>query len=95
MDPIADQISRLSEKVGRLVKDFRALQRENERLRQELERKTDMVAGLEERCAELERQGEILRASPGIADGMEPAQLERLIEQYIRDIDKCIEKLGE
>jgi regulator of replication initiation timing len=55
MEPIADQLSRVSAKVNRLVKDHRTLQRENDRLRQELDRKSMALGEAMDRCAHLER----------------------------------------
>lgn len=95
MDPIAEQISRISEKVGRLAKEYRNLQRENERLRIELERRSGTLAELEGKCADLERQTELLKASAVPIDGYPAKDMERMIDQYIRDIDRCIAKLEE
>jgi len=95
MDPIAEQISRISEKVGLLLKEYRSLQRENERLRLELERKSGTLEVLEGRCADLERQADLLKVSSVPVDGYHAKDMERIIEQYIRDIDRCIAKLEE
>jgi len=95
MDPIADQISRVSAKVNRLVKDYRSLQRENDRLRQELDRKAQALGVAMDRCAHLERQAGILQASAGTLDEEGRREIGRLIEQYVREIDKCIARMGE
>jgi hypothetical protein len=95
MDPIAAQISRISEKVSLLVKEYRNLQRENERLRHELERKSGVLAELAGKYADLEREADILKVSSVPADGYPAKDMERIIEQYIRDIDRCIAKLEE
>jgi regulator of replication initiation timing len=95
MEPIADQLSRVSAKVNRLVKDHRTLQRENDRLRQELDRKSMALGEAMDRCAHLERQAGILQASAGTLDEDGKREIGRLIEQYVREIDRCIARLGE
>lgn len=95
MDPIAEQISRISEKAGILLKEYRILQRENERLRHELERKSGTLSELEAKYADLQRQADLLKVSSVAAEGYPAKDMERIIEQYIRDIDRCIAKLEE
>jgi len=95
MDPIEEQIARITEKVGMLVKECRLLRRDNERLRHELGRKSVSLEELEGRYAELERQADLLKVSSVPADVHLVKDMERVIEQYIRDIDRCIAKLEE
>lgn len=95
MDPIESQISRISEKVGLLVKEYRLLQRENQRLLLELERKSDALGDLQRRHAELERQADLLKLSAIPMDGQPAKDIARIIDQYIKDIDRCIAKLEE
>lgn len=95
MDPIADQISRISEKINRLVRDFRNVQKENLRLRSELEKKSLLLDQALEKYAVLERQAGILQASAGRSDDKTGKEMGKVIDHYIREIDRCIAKLEE
>jgi len=95
MDPITDQISRISEKLTRLVRDFRGLQKENVRLRHELDRKTQYLEQALEKNAVLERQAGILQASASMSTDKTGKEMGKVIEHYIREIDRCIAKLEE
>jgi len=88
-------IKRVNEKLQQLLKEHLLLRREHERqekiigdLQQEKEKNREQVA-------QLEQQVSILKAATGKLEEPEKKKLEKTINQYIREIDKCIALLSE
>jgi hypothetical protein len=89
------QIKRVHEKIGLLLKQHLTLQKENERLREDLKK---MLL----RCEDLTRDAEKSRQQADVSKlsgrGLEEADkkmLEKRLNQYVREIDKCIALLQE
>ena len=95
MIPTAEHIARLTTRVARLVRDFKGLQQENEKLRSELQQRTAMVDSLREQVQSLEQQLHLMRLSAGESDVQARKELEKKLNQYIREIDRCISLLGQ
>jgi len=89
------QIKRVHEKIGLLLKQHLTLQKENERLKEDLKK---MLL----RCEDLTRDAEKSRQQADVSKlsgrGLEEADkkmLEKRLNQYVREIDKCIALLQE
>lgn len=89
------RLKRVHEKIGLLLKQHMALQRENQRLRDDLRK---MLL----RCENLTRDAEISRQQAEVSKlsgrGLEEADkkmLEKRLNQYVREIDKCIALMQE
>ena len=89
------QIKRVHEKIGLLLKQHLMLQKENERLRDDLKK-------MQLRCEDLTRDAEKSRQQADVSKlsgrGLEEADkkmLEKRLNQYVREIDKCIALLQE
>lgn len=90
MTPTADHIARVTSKVAKLIRALRALEKDNEKLRGELERRTAAEEELKMRHAALEQQVSLLKASAGESDDPSRKDLEKTLNQYIKEIDRCI-----
>ena len=90
-----EQIGRLTAKVTRMLRERQSLERENERLRAELQEATSAGDALREKCGRLEQQLHMLRAATGELDETGRKELEKQLKHYIREIDRCITLLGE
>jgi len=75
---VDQQFTTLSEKLQQLLRQYSRLQKENERLKEELQ-----------------QQVGILKLASGEMDEKDKKQFERKINQYLREIDKCISFLSQ
>jgi len=69
--------------------------KENERLKAELEKKNEAEATLKEQSRLLEQQLNLLKASSGQLDEKAKKDLQKQLNHYIKEIDRCISLLGE
>jgi chromosome segregation ATPase len=93
-DSIDLHIKSIQPKLQLLLKKFALLGKENLQIKNENEnyklREKELVAKIET----LEQQVNILKASAGTLEGDERVRFEKNINQYIRNIDKCIAMLN-
>lgn len=92
---VDQQFNALAEKLQLLLKIVARLQKENERLKGELQgaREKEQAAFL--RIDELQQQTAILKYAAGEMDEREKKDFEKKINQYLREIDKCIAYLSQ
>ena len=89
------QLKRVHEKIGLLLKQHLALQKENERLREDLKK---MLLRCEDLTRDAEKSRQQVEVSKLSGRGLEEADkkmLEKRLNQYVREIDKCIALLQE
>lgn len=94
MKPI-EQIDRIRTKVQALVKKQQVLEKENEKLRTELNRKQGVELELKEKVGHLEEQLNLAKVSGGQMDEISKKALEKQLNQYIKEIDRCIAMLSQ
>lgn len=87
-------IIRIANKLKLLLKQQDQLRRENERLKSAMAAKEEEVALMKETVAQLHEKIAVLNASAGKMEGKEKQDLEKKINQYIKDIDKVITHLN-
>jgi len=90
-----DQAIRITGKLQQLVRTHEQLMKENAKLRTEvaeLRLKQESNAG---KIAELEQSVAVLRTLTGHMDEPDKKALEKQLNQYIREIDRCIAMLSE
>jgi chromosome segregation ATPase len=95
MTPIADHIARINTKLSKLIRTYRALEKEHEKVKSELERRIAAEEELRGRYASMEQQLSMLKVSSGETDEHSRKELERKLSLYIREIDRCIALLGD
>jgi chromosome segregation ATPase len=94
MPPVNEQLARVGAKVSKLIRDLDASEKENGRLRQEIESLRRRQDELTESCRMMEEQAGVLKAAAGRLDENTKKELEKRLSQYIREIDRCIALLG-
>lgn len=94
MSNLIEHIGIVNEKLQVLIKQYQVLQKENYRLKQELERTKLREQSTAEKAASLQKQVEIARISSGDAGQEVKAELEKRINAYIKEIDQCIAMLS-
>ena len=95
MSVLENHIKRINDKLQQLLKNHQLLQKDNERqsklitaLQQEKEKDAQQITTLKE-------QVNILKAAAGQMNEADKKAFEKNINQYIREIDKCISLLSE
>lgn len=94
MSRLNEDISRINEKLQLLLKNYHALQKENDRLKHDLEQKKVVEKEMREKAAWLQQQVEIAKVASGQAGQEIKSDLEKRINTYIREIDQCIALLA-
>lgn len=92
---IDQQFTIINEKLQQLLKQYSRLQKENERLRYEvsdLKKKESLVA---QKMEEMQEQITILKVASGELSEKDKKDFERKVNQYIREVDKCITFLSQ
>ena len=90
MSNIEEHINTLNTRLQALLKKYAALQKENASLINELQQLKTNEQSLLEKINFLEMQTGVLKASAGTMTQQEKTNFEKRINQYLRDIDKCI-----
>lgn len=90
MGNIDEHINLLNAKIQELLKKYALLQKENISLKNELNRAKGNGQQLQEKLSFLEMQSDILKTSNGTMTSEEKPGFEKRINQYLKDIDKCI-----
>ena len=92
---LENDIKRVQDKLQQLLKQYFLLQRENEKLKELIKKlqigKDDQLQQIEQ----LQQQACILKTAAGPMVEADKKQFEKNINQYLKDIDKCIALLSE
>ena len=77
------------------MKEYASLQKENMQLRNELDQTRQNSLQNLQVTDQLKQQVEVLKIRSGNWDAKDKKEFEKRINQYIKDIDRCIAILGE
>ena len=89
------QLKRIQDKLQQLLKQYNRLQKENERLKEELQHSKSKDTETQRRMEELGQQVSILKVASGEMSEKDKKDFEKKINQYVREIDKCISFLSQ
>ena len=92
---VDQQFNIINDKLQQLMKQFSKLQKENEQLKFELETAKKADISSRQKMEELHQQMTILKVSSGELSDKDKKDFERKINQYIKEIDKCISFLSQ
>lgn len=92
---VDQQFTALYEKLQQLLQQQARLQRENKKLREELEGAKKREALILGRAEELQQQIGVLKFAAGEMPEKEKKAFERKLNQYIKEIDRAIAYLSE
>ncbi len=90
-----EQIARIQGKLQELVSRYDRLQKENAKLRQELTPARQREAVHIERIAILEQQILVLKTNTGKLEEADRKALDKKLQGYLKEIDRCIAMLSE
>jgi len=95
MAEIEIQLKRIQDKLQLLLKNYAALQKENLRLKEELDKNRTQSFANQQSIENLKQQVEVLKISSGDWDENDKKEFEKRINSYIKEIDRCIALLSE
>ena len=91
---VDQQFTALYEKLQQLLRQYNRLEKENERLRQDLEDSKKKEVLTQAKVEELQQQVSILKLAAGEMSDKDKKTFERKLNQYIKEIDKTITYLS-
>jgi hypothetical protein len=89
------QMKRVHEKMLLLVKQYQFLQKENDRLKEDLKKMQDRYEAAGRDAEKFRHQSDIQKLSGRSLEESDKKMLEKRLNQYVREIDKCIALLHE
>jgi DNA repair exonuclease SbcCD ATPase subunit len=95
MSELESNIKRVNDKLSRLLKQYQQLQKDNERQSRLIKELEETKENHSKTIAALQEQAGILKASTGQMNATDKKNFEKHINQYIKEIDKCIGLLSE
>ena len=94
MSKTEQHLKRIQDKLQELLKNYTALQKENNRLKEELALLSKQTVGYQQNIDELKQQVNILKLGGGEMDENDKKNFEKRINTYIKEIDRCVALLG-
>ena len=89
------QLKRINTKLQQLLKQYRLLQKENEQLNKSLKENQDKEKLQQQAMEALNQQVMVLKSAAGQMSDADKKDFEKRINQYLREVDKCINFLSE
>ena len=90
-----EHIKRIQDKLLLLIEKYNALQKENERLRKSLQDLNNEADLLKEKNDQISLQLNMMKVAETDDSKEAKLALEKKINAYIKEIDKCIAHLGD
>ena len=94
MSALIDHISIIQNKLQQLLKQYEHLQKENDKQQDLINTLQEDLEKHKDKMNEMQQQNLILKASITDMDATDKKELEQKIQQYIKNIDKCISLLS-
>lgn len=95
MEGLQEQLKRITDKLQQVVHRYHSLQKEHEQLSKEVVVLRDKEKARLIRIDELEMKMTALQTVTGQLNETEKKDVEKRINRYIREIDRCIALLSE
>jgi chromosome segregation ATPase len=88
------KIRNIQDKLQQLLKQQSLLQKENQRLKKELEKAHHLTGEKELALQQVQQQVDVLKMGSGNLSDTEKAALGKRIDVYLKEIDKCLALLN-
>ncbi|MEO6330503.1 MAG: hypothetical protein ABIO55_16325 [Ginsengibacter sp.] len=95
MVTLEEHIKIINDKLQQLLRKNASLQKENEMLSKEVHHLKEQENNYKIEVFSLTQKVNILKAASGIMTELDQREFEKRIDQYIKEIDKCIGMLSE
>lgn len=95
MNELQEHIASIESKLNLLLAKLKSVKKENEKLRKELEERSNEVEQNKVKLQQMTLKLEFNNAQDAVASKDSKASLEKKINEYIKEIDRCIALLGD
>lgn len=95
MSPSEIQIKRIQEKTQLLIKQFQLLQVENEQLKKDARLSAEKQESYKVQMETLEEKVAVLKTATGQLEEGDKKEIEKRLNYYLKEIDRCITMLSE
>ena len=95
MPTAQEHINTIQDKLSTLIERYNGLLKENERLKKSLNDSTEELQLLREKNDQITLQLNMLKVAASEESKESRNTLEKKINEYIKEIDKCIAQLGD
>lgn len=95
MSDLEKQLKRIQDKLQQVLKDYSAMQKENLRLKEELDKNRTQSFAHQQNIEDLKQQVDVLKITSGDWNEGDKKEFEKRINSYIKEIDRCIALLSE
>jgi chromosome segregation ATPase len=95
MSTTEEQLKRIQDKLQQLLKQQASVRKENEKLKEELGMAREKLSLQQLYLDELRQQVSILKLNAGGMNERDKKEIEKKINSYLKEIDRCIALLGE
>jgi len=92
---LENDIKRVQDKLQQMLKQYQLVQRDNEKLSASVKKLRDEKENQLQQIEQLQQQVSILKTAAGQMNETDKKAFEKNINQYLKDIDKCIALLSE
>jgi regulator of replication initiation timing len=83
-------LKRIQDKLQQLLKQYSFLQKENNQLKDELDKSKQQTILQQQNISTLKQQVDVLKLNAGEMGEADKKEFEKRINSYIKEIDKCI-----
>ena len=94
MSTTEQYLKRIQDKLQQLLKQYAAVQKENSKLKVELESIKEKTSAQQKNVDELKQQVDVLKLNAGEMTGADKKEFEKRIAIYVKEIDRCIAMLS-
>lgn len=94
MPALTEHIKRITDKLQLLLKQHQQLQKDNERQANLIQQLQEQKNNDKEQLLALQQQVAILKSAAGEMSAADKKNFEKHINQYIKEVDKCIAYLA-
>ncbi len=95
MSTTEQHLKRIQEKLQQLLKQYTVVQKENNKLTEELEIAQQKILTQQKSADELKQQVSVLKLNAGEMNVADKKEFERRLNTYVKEIDRCIAMLGQ
>ena len=94
MSNTEQHLKRIQDKLQQLLKQHTAIQKENNRLKEELEKSKQQAGQHNKNIDELKQKVNVLKLNAGEMSEVDKKEFEKRINSYLKEIDRCIALLS-
>ena len=95
MNPLEERLQRINEKMQQLLRQYQLQQKENDRLKKELQQVKELESSRASQIDGLEQKVAVLKTATNNMSETDKKELEKRLNSYLKEIDRVIEMLSE